>query len=85
VRYPLRVFTPAPDGRVAEKTGTIVPLRAYGPTCDSLDVLPVPLELPENIAAGDWIEFQRLGAYSCALRTAFNGFYPNTFIEVETA
>jgi hypothetical protein len=30
--------------------------------------------LPDTIASGDWIEFQKTGAYSCALRTAFNGF-----------
>lgn len=80
VRYPLRVFSTQTNGAIFEKTGPIVDFRAYGPTCDSLDVLPVPLELPSNIASGDWIEFQQLGAYSCALRTSFNGFHPDTFV-----
>jgi len=82
VRYPLRVFSTTPQGGIAEKSGPIVDFRAYGPTCDSLDVLPVPLELPSSIASGDWIEFQQMGAYSCALRTSFNGFYPDSFVVV---
>ncbi len=28
------------------------PFRVYGPTCDTLDVLPRPLMLPSEIAAG---------------------------------
>ena len=58
-------------------TGTIKPFRAYGPTCDTLDVLPRPLLLPEDIAAGDFIVFDAIGAYSVAVRTDFNGFYPD--------
>jgi ornithine decarboxylase len=82
VRFPSRVFTPGEGGRLVEKTGRPVPFKAFGPTCDALDVLHYLIDLPENIAAGDWLEFQRLGAYSCALRTAFNGFYPDTFVEI---
>ncbi|WP_257068009.1 hypothetical protein, partial [Campylobacter jejuni] len=29
------------------------------------------------------IEIGHIGAYSLALRTRFNGFYPDTFVEVE--
>jgi ornithine decarboxylase len=82
VRYPLRVYTQTPDGRIVEKTGRPAPFKAFGPTCDTLDVLHYLIDLPETIAAGDWIEFQKLGAYSCALRTHFNGFYPDTFVEI---
>ena len=82
VRYPLRVYTTASDGRIVEKTGRVVPFKAFGPTCDTLDVLHYLIDLPETIAAGDWIEFQKLGAYSCSLRTHFNGFYPDTFVEI---
>ena len=53
--------------------------RIYGPTCDTLDVLPRPLMLPENIAAGDFVVFESIGAYSIALRTNFNGFYPDNW------
>jgi len=56
-----------------------------GPTCDSLDVLPGTFALPEDAREGDWIEIGQLGAYSNALATRFNGFYPETFVEVNDA
>ncbi len=56
--------------------------RLYGPTCDSLDVLPGTFELPADAREGDWIEIDQLGAYSNALATRFNGFYPETMVEV---
>jgi ornithine decarboxylase len=83
VRYPLRVYTIAPNGRIREKKSRPAAFKLYGPTCDSLDVLHYLIDLPDTIASGDWIEFQKLGAYSCALRTAFNGFYPDTFVQIE--
>ncbi len=63
-------------------------LRSFtlnGPTCDSLDVLPGTFDLPEDVREGDWIEIDQLGAYSNALATHFNGFYPETFVEVHDA
>jgi ornithine decarboxylase len=60
-------------------------MRAFilnGPTCDSLDVLPPTFELPEDVAEGDWIEIDRVGAYSNALASRFNGFYPETLVTV---
>jgi ornithine decarboxylase len=57
--------------------------RLYGPTCDSLDVLPAPFELPEDVREGDWIEIDRVGAYSSALASRFNGFYPETLVSVQ--
>ncbi|MFM9863987.1 MAG: ornithine decarboxylase, partial [Micropepsaceae bacterium] len=71
-------------GRIVEKKARVASFKAFGPTCDTLDVLHYLIELPEDVAAGDWIEFQQLGAYSCALRTAFNGFYPDTFVEIRS-
>ncbi len=46
----------------------------YGPTCDDLDHMAGPFELPADIRAGDYIEIGMLGAYGSAMRTAFNGF-----------
>ena len=46
----------------------------YGPTCDDLDHMAGPFELPGDVRAGDYIEVGMLGAYGCAMRTAFNGF-----------
>ena len=46
----------------------------YGPTCDDLDHMAGPFELPGDVGAGDYIEIGMLGAYGCAMRTGFNGF-----------
>ncbi|MCB1486912.1 MAG: alanine racemase, partial [Bauldia sp.] len=62
----------------------IVPFKVCGATCDSVDILSRPFFLPETVDTGDWIEIGHIGAYSLALRTRFNGFYPDTFVEVTT-
>ncbi|QXQ05232.1 type III PLP-dependent enzyme [Sphingosinicellaceae bacterium] len=46
----------------------------YGPTCDDMDFMRGPFMLPADVEAGDYIEIGMLGAYGCAMRTAFNGF-----------
>jgi len=51
-----------------------VPTSIYGPTCDSLDVLPGSLELPSNIADDDYVVFQSMGAYVKGVTTDFNGY-----------
>jgi len=55
----------------------------YGPTCDSVDVLPHRFSLPADVREDDWIEIGQLGAYSNANATHFNGFFADTFVEVE--
>jgi len=70
------------DGDFSSETRTF---KVFGPTCDSLDVLPRPFELPADIRTGDWVEFGMLGAYSNAMRTRFNGFYPDTMVEIGDA
>jgi ornithine decarboxylase len=76
-----------PDPAIRQRTGdanAIVPFRVCGATCDSVDILSRPFWLPETIDTGDWIEIGHIGAYSLSLRTRFNGFYPDTFVEVTT-
>jgi ornithine decarboxylase len=46
----------------------------FGPTCDSVDRLPGEVELPEDIAEGDYLLMQGMGAYSTVTNTRFNGF-----------
>jgi ornithine decarboxylase len=75
ISYPTRVFRTGGGLSHSYKTW-----RLYGPTCDGLDALPTPYLLPDNIEAGDWIEFGMLGAYSLCVRTHFNGFYPNKMV-----
>jgi len=79
-------FIPDPNrSRRTGKTDTVVPFRVCGATCDSVDILSRPFWLPETVDTGDWVEIGHIGAYSMALRTRFNGFYPDTFVEVEKA
>jgi ornithine decarboxylase len=54
----------------------------FGPTCDSIDAMKGPFQLPADIAAGDWIEIGQLGAYGTTMRTNFNGFQSDTTVEV---
>ncbi|WP_449472444.1 type III PLP-dependent enzyme [Sphingobium chungangianum] len=55
----------------------------YGPTCDDMDHMVGPFMLPDDVAAGDYIEIGMLGAYGAAMRTGFNGFTSEAVIEVE--
>ncbi len=67
-RYPVALVR-ATDSRVKP-----MPFSFYGPTCDDLDHMAGPFELPGDVQAGDYIEIGMLGAYGCAMRTGFNGF-----------
>jgi len=80
--YPARVFTVDAKGRVLPVPGSNRPFRVYGPTCDTLDVLPRPQMLPEGVGAGDYIVFDTIGAYSAAVRTTFNGFFPDNWVQI---
>ncbi len=76
-----------PDPAIRSRNGDkskIVPFKVCGATCDSVDILSRPFWLPETVDTGDWIEIGHIGAYSMSLRTRFNGFYPDTFVEVTT-
>jgi ornithine decarboxylase len=81
--YPRKVLSFGPSGRVKERRGEMKPFKIFGPTCDTLDVLPRPLLLPQTIQQDDYIVFENMGAYSIALRTGFNGFYPNDWAIID--
>jgi len=68
---------------VKPQTNTSLCLNYLGPTCDSLDKFLCQFSLPADVHEGDWLEFDRIGAYSNACATHFNGFYPKTFVGVE--
>lgn len=53
---------------------TLKPFRFYGPTCDSIDAMPGPFWLPDDVAEGDYVEIGMLGAYGVAMGTRFNGY-----------
>jgi ornithine decarboxylase len=81
ITYPLRVMR-LEEGRVRLVGGQSRPFITYGPTCDSLDVLPHPTDMPADIQTGDFVEFGLIGAYSYANRTEFNGFFPDEIVEI---
>ncbi len=56
--------------------------RFFGPTCDSLDVMKGPFELPSDMREGDWIEICHLGAYGQAMATDFNGFQSEATVAI---
>lgn len=45
----------------------------WGPTCDSIDLIGRDFQLPE-MRIGDWLVFERMGAYTMAAGSRFNGF-----------
>jgi ornithine decarboxylase len=67
-RYPVKLV------RSEESNVKTTAFSFYGPTCDDLDHMAGPFELPADVQAGDYIEVGMLGAYGCAMRTGFNGF-----------
>ena len=67
-RYPVRLV------RERESHTRPMEFSFYGPTCDDLDRMAGPFELPGDVRPGDYIEVGMLGAYGCAMRTQFNGF-----------
>ena len=67
-RYPVKLV------RGEESRAKPMAFSFYGPTCDDLDHMAGPFDLPSDVNAGDYIEVGMLGAYGCAMRTGFNGF-----------
>jgi ornithine decarboxylase len=67
-RYPVRLV------RETESHTRPMAFSFYGPTCDDIDRMAGPFELPGDVGVGDYIEIGMLGAYGCAMRTQFNGF-----------
>lgn len=72
---------PARKGRKASSKA-VTPFRFYGPTCDSVDYMPGPFMLPEDICEGDWIVLSGMGSYMAASRSSFNGFYSDMQVEI---
>ena len=64
-KYPVRAFRKGPT-RIS---------AVYGPTCDALDVVSMAENLPE-LERDDLVYSEKIGAYSHASSTHFNGFPP---------
>ena len=81
--YVRKVYWLDENGHARERTGAPKLFRIYGPTCDTVDVLPHPMTLPEDIALNDFIVYENAGAYSAACRTHFNGLYSDKWAIIE--
>jgi ornithine decarboxylase len=53
----------------------------FGPTCDAFDTITLSAELPE-LAIGDLVYSENIGAYSHASSTFFNGFPPAKVVHI---
>ena len=82
--FPVKMYR-GEDGTAHEVEGPLKPFRFYGPTCDSIDHMPGPFWLPEDVREGDYIEIGMLGAYGVAMTTNFNGFGEAEIVEVKDA
>jgi ornithine decarboxylase len=82
--FPVKLFR-SEGGEAREVEGPMRPFRFYGPTCDSLDHMPGPFWLPDDIREGDYIEIGMLGAYGIAMNTRFNGYGDAETVVVEDA
>ncbi|HWX90045.1 MAG TPA: alanine racemase [Rhizomicrobium sp.] len=77
--YPPTAITLDARGKAKVLSGEKRPFRAYGPTCDSADVLPRPVLLSNAVATGDYVLFDAMGAYTVSSRSSFNGYYPDSW------
>lgn len=70
--YARPLFSPLLPPVGAEQRGRMAPSIVFGPTCDGLDTVLRNVNLPE-LRIGDWMAFSRMGAYTIAGATDFNG------------
>jgi ornithine decarboxylase len=70
-KYPVRAFKKGPTKLSA----------VYGPTCDALDVISMAENLPD-LERDDLVYSEKIGAYSHASSTFFNGFPPAKVVHV---
>lgn len=63
-------FVDAGDASQEDFSSTV-----FGPTCDGLDTILRGVSLP-RLHVGDWLVFNKMGAYTMTGASAFNGFDP---------
>ncbi len=73
--YPARLIRPGGAGKGdGAPSASLRPFRLWGPTCDSIDHMPGPFHLPQDVREGDYIEIGHVGAYGRVMASRFNGF-----------
>ena len=80
-RNTAQLLRPVRKGRQSPGRAT-QPFRFYGPTCDSVDYMPGPFQLPADVCEGDWIALDGMGSYMAASQSRFNGFYSDLQVEI---
>lgn len=65
-----------------DRNARLAPFHVFGPTCDGTDKLSGLIDLPADIAQGDWIEIGQHGAYGATLRSDFNGLIASRTVVV---
>ena len=63
----------SPEFDVLDAKGPLEPMTIFGSTCDGGDVIAKQALLPSSISVGNWIVWPRMGAYTSAATTRFNG------------
>lgn len=81
--FPIQVLRPDGFGSADVVEGDRSGFQFFGPTCDSVDSSPGPFYIPTEVKTGDWLEIGKMGAYSNAYRTRFNGFHSDLYVEVD--
>ncbi len=69
-------------GRKGVRGRALAPFILFGPTCDSVDKMPGPFLLPDDVQEGDWLAFTAAGAYGASAQTRFNGFFSDAKVEI---
>jgi ornithine decarboxylase len=63
------------------KKGKTKVCAVFGPTCDALDTISLAEQLPD-LEIGDYLYSEKIGAYSAASSTHFNGFPPAKVVHI---
>ncbi len=66
------------------KNGPAGNFTAFGPTCDGNDKLPWPLDLPDDVAEGDYLEFNLIGAYGREMAARYNGMHSDRVAVIDS-
>ena len=78
------IFDHCPYHFKSFKTGKTEVCAVFGQTCDALDTISLSEELPE-LQIEDLVYSEKIGAYSSASATWFNGFPPAKVVHVNQA
>ena len=66
-----------------ERDGATFPSRVFGRTCDSIDLIANECQLPD-LSVGERLYVRRMGAYTSAAASGFNGFERSKAVYVFT-